>query len=104
DATGARRRINADLQANTLDLALLGAGSGKGGGGSAAAGGGGGGSTGGGHWSRDPLNLDALDSIDGNFSLVADALIAGGTRIDKPQLKASLAGGKLTLSRFAGGV
>jgi uncharacterized protein involved in outer membrane biogenesis len=105
DGSGSRPRVDADLQAGTLDLAALGAAGG--GSGSAGTGGGGaatGGGSGGGHWSRKPMDFSALDKLDGNFSFTADMLVAGGTQIAKPVVKASLQGGKLTLSRFTGGV
>jgi uncharacterized protein involved in outer membrane biogenesis len=105
DASTSRPKINADLQAGTLDLAAFGAGGGGGGGGGAAAAAGSGGGTGGGRrWSRQRMDLSALDSFDGNVSLVADALIASGTRIDKAQVKVNLQAGKLTIARFAGGL
>src|SRR5439155_1407070 len=90
DARSSRPKINAELQAGTLDLAAFGAGSGGGGRGGGAAAGSGGGTGGGGRWSRQRMDLSALDSFDGSFSLVADALIASGTRIDKAQVKVKL--------------
>jgi uncharacterized protein involved in outer membrane biogenesis len=104
DGSGSRPRVDADLQAGTLDLAALGAAGGGGSGGGSAGGGNAGGGGGGGHWSRKPMDFSALDKLDGNFSFTADALVAGGTRITKPVVKASLQAGKLTLSRFSGGV
>src|SRR5439155_1504372 len=100
DARSSRPKINAELQAGTLDLAAFGAGSGGGGGGGGAAAGSGGGTGGGGRWSRQRMDLSALDSFDGSFSLVADALIASGTRIDKAQVKVSLSGSLKLLTRL----
>ncbi|MFO1059875.1 MAG: AsmA family protein [Dongiaceae bacterium] len=105
DGSASRPRIDADLQAGTLDLAALGAGGGSGGGNGGASGGGSGNAGGGGgHWSRKPMDFSALDKLDGNFSFTADQLVAGGTKIAKPVLKASLQAGKLTLSQFSGGL
>jgi uncharacterized protein involved in outer membrane biogenesis len=106
DGSTSRPRVDADLQAGTLDLAALGAGGGgsSGGGTSGGASSGGNAGGGGGHWSRKPMDFSALDKLDGNFSFTADQLVAGGTRIAKPVLKASLQAGKLTLSQLTGGV
>ena len=53
-------------------------------------------------WSRAPLDLGALQAIDGEIALVATALAARGTRIDNADVKATLANGAFDLAKFTG--
>lgn len=53
-------------------------------------------------WSGAPLDLGALNALDGEIALVVTALAARGTRIDNAEVKATLAHGKLDLAKFTG--
>ena len=55
-------------------------------------------------WSREPLDLSALKSVDADIKLRAEALIYGNYTIDKADLAVRLDGGRLRLDRFAGGL
>jgi len=55
-------------------------------------------------WSRAPLDLAMLRSIDGEAALTAGVLAVRGYRLDKAELRATLKDGVLDLSRVAGGL
>ena len=57
---------------------------------------------GGAHFSAEPFDLDALDDIDADLSVGADAIVWHNFRVDKPALKATLADGLLTVEQLAG--
>jgi uncharacterized protein involved in outer membrane biogenesis len=109
-------RIKADLRADELDLAMLGAG---GGGTAAPARGranesgasGGGASAGagseappkrGGQWSREALDLSFLERINGALTLNAGALIANAYRFEQAQLELAVEDGALAVQSLRG--
>jgi uncharacterized protein involved in outer membrane biogenesis len=53
-------------------------------------------------WSREPLQLDALRSMDAEVALSAPSITYTKYRIDKPQLDLALANGTLSLKRLSG--
>lgn len=84
--------VAADLRADSVDLtALLPAGSARP-------------ARPGAVWSDAPLPLDGLAAFDGTLALTANTLVAGGTTIADPTLRASLDDSRLTLDRLTGRV
>jgi hypothetical protein len=53
-------------------------------------------------WSREPLQLDALRSVDAEVALSAPSITYTKYRVDKPQLDLALANGTLSLKRLSG--
>lgn len=94
--TGAQRpHVVATLSGNVIDLGGFAAGD-------ANKGGAGGGGGGGERWSREPLDLSALDAVDADVDLVADAVVLDDTRIDDLKAKLSLRDGILTITSLTG--
>lgn len=62
------------------------------------------GQAGGGHWSRQPLDLSALDKADAVLDYKAGHFLAGDTRIDNLVAKINLAAGTLALETLTGNV
>lgn len=58
----------------------------------------------GGHWSREPFQLEALNTFDADLTLDAAAIIWAETRISEPHLKATLTKGTLSLDSLTGQV
>lgn len=94
--TGPQRpHVAATLSGNVIDLSgFSAAGGGRGG----AGGGGGSGE----RWSREPLDLSALDAVDADVDLTADAVVLDDTRIDDLKAKLSLKDGILTITNLTG--
>jgi len=100
DMTGARPQIAAAFASNNFNAAALAAG---GGGGSGTGGGSSSGQkAGGGRWSRQPLDLSALDMADGNLDYKAGRLVLTGSRIDDLVAKLQFAGGTMTIDTLTG--
>ncbi|GIK98399.1 MAG: hypothetical protein BroJett029_26080 [Alphaproteobacteria bacterium] len=97
DGGAARPSVVAVLAGNTLDLGGFAAAD-QGGG----SGGGSGGAAAGGRWSREPLDLSALQGFDADLDLTADALTFEDTRIDRPNLQLQLRDGTLTVNHLTG--
>ncbi len=104
--------LKADVRANELDISLFGAGgrtattAGSGAVGSGS-------STGStraadrdivSRWSLKPIDLGALESFDAEFTLAADALLAGSYRFDQASLAMSVSNGVLTVHSLRGRV
>ncbi|WP_448188778.1 AsmA family protein [Azospirillum sp. sgz301742] len=100
DLAGSKPRVQAEVQTGDLDLdhlpAAPAAASRPAGG---APAGGGGESVGG-----DALDFGWLRGFDGRLGLTSAAIVAEGTRIERPALRASVEGGVLTLEQLDGGV
>ena len=101
DALGARPMVVAALTGNSLDLSGFMPAEGKSGGGSGSGGSGGSGG-GGGPWSREPLDLTALDAADADIDVAAASVILDDTRIDDLKAKLSLRDGILTVTSLTG--
>ncbi|WP_162913112.1 AsmA family protein [Rhodospirillaceae bacterium SYSU D60014] len=97
-AGGTRPRLTADLRGNEMVLGWLTAGEPA----ATASDDASGGENAGGRWSTEPLDLSALDLLDADVELVADAFILGETRIDQPRLAMTLENGVLEVQRFTG--
>ena len=95
---GPRPRLTADLQGNEMVLGWPTVGEPA----AAAAGDAGGTGNADGRWSTEPLELSALDLLDADVELAADAFILGGTRIDQPQLALTLENGVVEIQHFTG--
>jgi hypothetical protein len=63
---------------------------------------GGGGSSGGERWSREPMDLSALNQFDADVDFAADTFIASGTRIDNLVAKLTVQDGVLTIKQLNG--
>jgi uncharacterized protein involved in outer membrane biogenesis len=96
---GARPQVAANFASSTFNVAALSAG---GGGGSAGAAGAGQSQSGGGRWSRQPLDLSALDMADGVLDYKASHLLLSGSRIDDLVTRLQFAGGTLTIATLNG--
>lgn len=101
--------IIADLQAETLDLAWLGAGRAAAGDGAAAGGQDDylatlveGAAPPPGRWSNDPIDYAFLDRLSGTLALGADALVLGDWRIEQAEVDLAQADGALTLRSLGG--
>lgn len=94
DSTGPRPMVLAALSGNTIDLTGFTAADGTGSGGAGGAGGG--------RWSREPLDLSALDAFDADADITADALIVGDIRIDRLNANLRLRDGTLSISHLTG--
>ena len=100
DRGGPRPRLTADLRGGEVALGWLAA---LGGGdGAAGSGGSGSGRSGDGRWPEAPLDLSALEALDAEIGLAADALLLGDARIEEASLALTLEQGELTVERFAG--
>src|SRR5215469_1863556 len=116
-ALGPRPQIQGSFASNNFNLGLLSAG---GGGGQAAPAPAGqaqggqagkpqggqpqGGQAGGGRWSRQRIDLSALDKLDAVLDYKAGHLYSGATRIDNLALKLNLAAGTLAIQTLSGQV
>jgi uncharacterized protein involved in outer membrane biogenesis len=116
-ALGPRPQIQGSFASNNFNLGLLSAG---GGGGQAAPAPAGqaqggqagkpqggqpqGGQAGGGRWSRQRIDLSALDKLDAVLDYKAGHLYSGATRIDNLALKLNLAAGTLVIQTLSGQV
>jgi len=105
DLSGAKPRITADLTTSVLPLTALAAPAGA----KSAAGTGadaqsttaqGGGQKG--RWSREPIDLSGLQSIDADLKLKSQALVYKDLRLDEAVLETALADGLLDLRRLDG--
>jgi uncharacterized protein involved in outer membrane biogenesis len=121
-ALGPRPQIQGNFASNNFNLGLLSAGGGGGQGGQVPAGqvqggqaqggqaakpqGGQpqGGPGGGGRWSRQRIDLSALDKLDAVLDYKAGHLYSGATRIDNLALKLNLAAGTLVIQTLSGQV
>ncbi|HEX7198397.1 MAG TPA: hypothetical protein VF213_02920, partial [Dongiaceae bacterium] len=116
-ALGPRPQIQGSFASNNFNLGLLSAGggggqagqapSGQAQGGQAAKPQGGqpqGGQAGGGRWSRQRIDLSALDKLDAVLDYKAGHLYSGATRIDNLALKLNLAAGTLVIQTLSGQV
>src|SRR5215472_10253543 len=116
-ALGSRPQIQGSFASNNFNLGLLSGGGGGGQGGPAPAGqaqggqagkpqGGQpqGGQGGGGRWSRQRIDLSALDKLDAVLDYKAGHLYSGATRIDNLALKLNLAAGTLAIQTLSGQV
>lgn len=124
-ALGPRPQIQGSFASNNFNLAMLGGGGGpslppsSGGQGQAGQGQGGQGQTapkqggqmqappaqgGGGRWSRQRIDLSALDKLDAALDYKAAHLYSGSTRIDNLALKLNLAAGTLAIQTLSGQV
>jgi uncharacterized protein involved in outer membrane biogenesis len=104
DFGGGKPRLTADLTTGELPLAALAApaagseASGSGGGQGATAQGGGQA----GRWSREPIDLGGLQSLDADLKLKSKALIYEDLRLEEAVLETALADGLLDLRRLDG--
>lgn len=57
-----------------------------------------------GRWSRDPIDLSALGTVDADLSLRMAGLINGNIRLTQPAVDMTLQAGKLNLKRFQAGL
>lgn len=67
-------------------------------------GGSGGGESGGGRFSKAPINLAFMKSVDADLDLTAPALIKAPWRLENASLRATLKGGVLTIAHLTGGL
>ncbi len=103
DLGGARPQFAANFASNNFNLATLTAGSGGGtGNAGAAAAGQGQAAQGGGRWSRQPLDLSALDMADGVVDYKSAHLQLSGNRIDDLATRLRLAAGTLSIEMLNG--
>jgi len=105
DLSGAKPRVTADLTTGELPLAALAAPAGaKGAAGSASGGESASAPSGGqkGRWSREPIDLSGLQSIDADLKLKSKALIYEDLHLDDAILETALADGLLDLRRLDG--
>lgn len=70
----------------------------------AAPGGAGGASAAADRWSREPIDLSALQALDATIRLVMGKLISGNLEFEKPQLDATLTAGRLDLKQVTAGL
>lgn len=86
DLSGAKPRLNVQLNAGALDLRGLSSEQ------AAAASGGGGGSAAPASdgWSKSPINADGLGAVDGEFALVADSIDLGDFKLGRTRTLATL--------------
>ncbi|MEX2616072.1 MAG: AsmA family protein [Alphaproteobacteria bacterium] len=54
-------------------------------------------------WSREPIDLSAMQALDANIRLVMGKLISGNFQFDKPQLDVALTAGRLDLKQVTAG-
>jgi len=101
DMSGSRLQFAATLASSNFNAAALSAGGGGNGGGSGA-GSGGTSQQGGGRWSRQPLDLSALDMGDGTLDYKAGHLQLSGNRIDDLVARLQFAGGTMTIQTLTG--
>jgi uncharacterized protein involved in outer membrane biogenesis len=101
DMSGSRLQFAASLASNNFNAAALSAGSG-GGSSSGGAGSGSAATQGGGRWSRQPLDLSALDMGDGTLDYKAGRLQLTGNRIDDLVARFQFAGGTMTIQTLTG--
>ncbi len=104
DMSGSRLQFAATFASSNFNAAALSAGSsgGSGGGSTGGAGSGGGSQQGGGRWSRQPLDLSALDMGDGTLDYKAGHLQLSGNRIDDLVARLQFAGGTMTIQTLTG--
>ena len=99
DATGAKPNIVASLSGGTVNLTpFMGSQGGKSGGG----GGSGGGGSGGAPWSKEPLDLSALQKQDADIDFKAQSLVLPSQRIDNLAAKITLKNGLLNIETLTG--
>ncbi|HJQ59595.1 MAG TPA: AsmA family protein, partial [Vineibacter sp.] len=96
-------RIVANLKTSELNVDQL-TGTGTGGGQPTTSGVTGGGSGGGGRFSKAPINLAFMKSVEADVDITTPALIKAPWRLDNAAIRASLKGGVLTIARLAGGI
>jgi uncharacterized protein involved in outer membrane biogenesis len=108
---GARPSVQGSFASNSFNMAVVGAASGgdqgQGGGQGQADQGSGqasGQAQGGGHWSRKPIDLSALDQADAVIDYKAGQLISGNTRIGDLVARINLAAGTLVIETLTGKV
>ena len=82
DLTGAKPKLNVQLNAGALDLRGLSS--------EQSAGGGGGSATASDGWSKSPINASGLAAVDGEFALVADSIDLGNFKLGKTRTLATL--------------
>jgi uncharacterized protein involved in outer membrane biogenesis len=99
---GPRPQFAASFASGNFNLAALSAGSGGGANAGGAGAGAGQGQQGGGRWSRQPLDLSALDMADGTVDYKATHLLLASNRIDDLVTRFQLAGGTLSLATLNG--
>lgn len=106
DMRGAKPKVTADLSTGELPISRLfaAASQAQGPGGASGGASGGAGSTGGGsvspRWSRDPLDLSALQTFDADLSIKSNALLLDRLRMENSDLRAALTDGRIDLERF----
>ncbi len=92
---GGRPMVNANLTSNLFDLTpFVPAGSGGGSGGA--------GTGGGERWSKEPLDLSALDSMDADINATVQRFVMGETRIDNLDAHLVLKDGVLMIDKMTG--
>ena len=102
DLTGERPYVNIDVSTGARELRpfmLDGGGqggSGQGGGAQTAAGAAGGGTAEG--WSKDPIDVSALNSADADFTILADSVTTPTVKLGKTLIEGALKNGKLDVS------
>ncbi len=105
-ALAGRPLVTADLRTGTLPLHLLFADNGAGIGAGSGAGSGGAGNAGEGslspRWSREPIDLSALQDFDADVTLRSAALLFDKLQLEQAELRALLNEGRIDLRRLAG--
>ncbi len=94
---GGRPNLVAKLTSSLLDITPF-VPAGEGGGGGAGSGG----SSDGERWSKEPLDLSALDSLDADITATMQRFVMGETRIDNLDAHLVLKDGVLTIDKFTG--
>src|SRR4029077_11975791 len=102
DLGGARPQFAANFASNNFNLATLSAGSGGGTGNAGGGTGQGQAAQGGGRWSRQPLDLSALDMADGVVDYKSTHLQLSGNRIDDLAARLRFAAGTLSIETLNG--
>ena len=100
DLRGAKPMVTVDLSTGELPIGRLFASAAQ------VQGSGGAGSTGGGglspRWSRDPLDLSALQTFNADIAIKSNALLLDRVRMENTDLRAALTDGRIDLERFMG--
>jgi uncharacterized protein involved in outer membrane biogenesis len=99
---GGRPQFAANFSSNNFNIATLSAGSAGGGNGGGGTAGQGQAAQGGGRWSRQPLDLSALDMADGVLDYKAARLLFPGNRIDDLVTRLRFAAGTLSVETLNG--